>query len=185
MVRVLRVPDEKFRDKIHKTLRDNLTTIRRELGEVPARDELWDMLAEEFAKLLGSFDVATAVDVAWRQESDHLAATMLKDEWLHQSRPTKGGRAVKIRDGVEVHHKAHKAPGGLIRAVVEFQEGHIVNAALSGDFFFYPAELLQDMESALVDATAADVEAVVAKFYADHGIESPGVTPADFALVIG
>ena len=185
MVRVLRVPDEKFRDKIHKTLRDNLTTIQREIGEVPARDELWDMLAEEFAKLLGSFDAETTVDVAWREESDRLAARMLKDEWLHQARPSKGGWSVKIRDGVEVHHKVHKAPGGLIRAVVEFHEGHIVNVALSGDFFFYPAEQLKDMERALTGVAAADVEAVVATFYADYGIESPGITPADFAQVIG
>ena len=32
MVRVLRVPDEKFRDKVHKSMRENLTTLRRETG---------------------------------------------------------------------------------------------------------------------------------------------------------
>jgi len=184
MVRVLRVPDEKFRDKVHKTLRDNLTTIRRQLGDAPARDQLWDMLAEEFAKLLGSFDVETTVDDVWRAEADRLAAIMLKDEWLHQTRPTKDGRAVKIRDGVEIQHKAHKAPGGLIRAVVEFHEGVIVNVAFSGDFFFYPAQRLQDMERALTGVVPEDVEAVIAAFYAENGIESPGVTPVDFAQVI-
>jgi lipoate-protein ligase A len=33
MSRVLKVPDEKFRDKVHQTIKANLTTIRRELGK--------------------------------------------------------------------------------------------------------------------------------------------------------
>jgi lipoate-protein ligase A len=33
MSRVLKVPDEKFRDKVHQTIKANLTTIRRELGD--------------------------------------------------------------------------------------------------------------------------------------------------------
>jgi len=57
MSKVLKVPDEKFRDKIHKTLKENLTTIRRELGEKEA--SRWDektlngFMAEEFQKILG------------------------------------------------------------------------------------------------------------------------------------
>ena len=37
MARVLKVPDEKFRDKIHKTLEENLSTIIRELGPEAAK----------------------------------------------------------------------------------------------------------------------------------------------------
>jgi len=91
---------------------------------------------------------------------------------------------VKIRDGVEVRHKAYKAPGGLIRAVTELQGDHIISLSLSGDFFFYPAGKLKDLELALTGIPTADVEVTVARFYADLGIESPGVTPADFAQVI-
>jgi lipoate-protein ligase A len=185
MVHVLRVPDEKFRDKVHKTLQDNLTTIRRQLGTAPPCETLWDMLAEEFGRLLGPLEVETTVDTAWLAEVDRLAARMVTDEWLYQSRPSQDGRAVKIRDGVEVRHKAHKAPGGLIRAVVELQEGYIVSLALSGDFFFYPAERLPNLEQALTGIPVADVEKVATQFYDDNGIESPGVTPADFAQVIG
>ncbi|MGE5542205.1 MAG: biotin/lipoate A/B protein ligase family protein, partial [Bacillota bacterium] len=51
MVRALRVPDEKFRDKIHKSMKDNLTTLRRELGEAPPRKTVEDVLIEEFERL--------------------------------------------------------------------------------------------------------------------------------------
>ena len=55
MARILKVPDEKFRDKVHKTLTENLSTIRRELGK--ARAERWGetelnaLLAEEYDKI--------------------------------------------------------------------------------------------------------------------------------------
>ena len=54
MSKVLKIPDEKFRDKIKKTIEDNLSTIRRELGVTES--DHWDeqtlnnMMAEEFRK---------------------------------------------------------------------------------------------------------------------------------------
>jgi lipoate-protein ligase A len=184
MARVLKVPDEKFRDKIRKTLRENLSTIKRELGSAPSRGQLWDLLAAEFTKVLGPLEVQTAVDAAWRARTDELAAQFLSDDWLYQKRRPAAGREVKIRAGVEVRQKMHKAPGGLIRATTQVQDGTIAAIWLSGDFFFYPEARLADLEAALVGVPEADVEVAVACFYAEHGIESPGVTPADFARVV-
>ncbi len=184
MVRVLKVPDEKFRDKIHKTLTENLSTVKRELGSAPPREQLWDLLAAEFAKVLGPLEVETTVDTAWRAQADELAARFLSDEWLYQKRRPTAGREVKIRAGVEVRHKMYKAPGGLIRATTEMRDGVIAAVSLSGDFFFYPEARLADLEAALVGVRETDVETAVARFYAEHGIESPGVSPADFAQVL-
>ncbi len=184
MVRVLRVPDEKFRDKVYKTLQDNLSTIRRELGSAPPREQLWDLLAEKFMEILGPLEVETTVDAEWRAEVDRLAARMLSDEWLFRRGRPQIGREVTIRAGVQVWQKAYKAPGGLIRAILEVREGVIADISLSGDFFFYPAERLADLERALVGVRVEDVEQVIARFYADYGVESPGVTAADFARTI-
>ncbi|MBC7225846.1 MAG: lipoate--protein ligase family protein [Thermoflexales bacterium] len=184
MVRVLRVPDEKFRDKVYKTLHDNLSTIRRELGTAPPREELWNLLAEKFMEILGPLEVEMTVDAEWRAEADRLAQRMLTDEWLHRRGRPQMGREVTIRAGVQVWQKAYKAPGGLIRAVAEVREGVIADISLSGDFFFYPADRLADLERALVGGRVEEVENVVARFYAEQGVESPGVTPADFATVL-
>jgi lipoate---protein ligase len=187
MARVLKVPDEKFRDKVHKTLQDNLSTIRRELGSVPPREELWDLLAAKFAEVLGPLPAETAVDGAWRAEVDALAERMLSDEWLYGASKERklAGRKVTIRSGVQVGQKVYKAPGGLIRATVEVQDGVIAGVSLSGDFFFYPAPQLADLEAALAGVRVDEVEQVIARFYAEHGIQSPGVTPADLARVLG
>ncbi len=186
MVRVLKVPDEKFRDKVHKTLQENLSTIRRELGHVPPRQQLWELLTEKFSQILGPLEVETTVDPVWRAEVDSLARTMLTDEWLFgMSRERKGDkRKVTIRSGVQVSHKAYKAPGGLIRAIVETREGTITSVSFSGDFFFYPAHRLADLEEALVETPLDKAEEVISRFYTEHGIESPGVTPSDLTRVL-
>jgi lipoate-protein ligase A len=185
MSRVLRVPDEKFRDKVYKTLHDNLSTVKRELGSAPPREELWDLLAEKFAEVLGPMEVQTTVDDVWRAKADELAAQFLSDEWLYQKRRPSADRAVRIRAGVDVRQKMHKATGGLIRATIEVQEDAIAAASISGDFFFFPEEKLVEMEAALAGVPVAEAEQAIVEFYAEHDIESPGVTPADFAKVIG
>ena len=44
MSHVLRVPDEKYRDKVFKSMQENLSTLVRELGYEPAWDEMVDPL---------------------------------------------------------------------------------------------------------------------------------------------
>jgi lipoate-protein ligase A len=109
---------------------------------------------------------------------------MLTGEWLHRQRPSQDERKITIRSGVQVRQKMHKAPGGLIRATVEVQEGVITSASLSGDFFFYPAQRLAELDAALVGVREDQVEERIARYYAEHEIESPGVTPADLAQVL-
>jgi lipoate-protein ligase A len=183
MTRVLRMPDEKFRDKVHKSMRENLTTIDRELGGVPPRVSLTESLARNFEKLLGTLPRA-GVDEELREEASRLEAEFLTEEWLHRiGRPTRG-RTVKIAAGVEVKHLVHKAPGGLIRGDVEIADGVISSLVVSGDFFFYPAEKLMDLSDALVGIKTKYAEETIHEFYRKHGIESPGVEPADFAKVV-
>ena len=184
MARVLRVPDEKFRDKVYHTLQDNLSTVKREVGSLPPREELWDLLAAQFQAILGPLPVQTVVDAEWRAQVDTLAATMLSDEWTFRKNRQRQSRAVTIRSGVQVRQKMYKAPGGLIRATVEVQDGALAAVALSGDFFFYPAERLSDLESALVGTRLDEAEAAIGRFYEQHAIESPGVVPADLARVL-
>lgn len=183
MSRVLKVPDEKFRDKVYKSMQENLTTIARELGSVPPRESLTERLARNFEKLVGPLPRAS-IDDELQGEVSRLKAEFSREEWLHGvGRPMKG-RTVKIAAGVEVRHLVHKAPGGLIRGDVEIADDVVSSVVLSGDFFFYPAEQLAGLSEALVGTRMEDVEETIRQFYAEHGIESPGVEPADFASVV-
>ncbi len=184
MARVLNVPDEKFRDKVYKTIRENLSTVKRELGGAPPREELWSLLAREFAEVLGSLEVQTAVDPAWRARVEELAERFTSDVWLYQKRHPQARRNVRIRAGVNLLERMRKASGGLLRAVLEVREGVLAMVSISGDFFFYPEERLADLELALTGMALENVEQAVERFYEEHGIESPGVTPQDFARLL-
>jgi len=183
MSRVLKVPDEKFRDKVYKSMRENLSTIKRELGSIPPRESLTASLASNFERVLGPLPRA-GLDDELREEVSRLKAEFSSQEWLYRIGKQMEGRTVKIAAGVEIRHLVHKAPGGLIRGDVELADGVISSVVLSGDFFFFPTEKLGDLERQLVGKEAEEVEETIADFYAEQSIESPGVEPSDFARVV-
>jgi lipoate-protein ligase A len=183
MSRVLNVPDEKFRDKVYKTLTDNLTTIRRELGGEAARqwseERLNEMMAEEFQAVLGPMEPA-AVDPDLAAKVRELDVTMTSDAWTYRKGKKTVGRDVKIRSGVNVVHRAYKAPGGLIRCEMEWVEGTIRALTLSGDFFCFPKDSIVRLEQSLVGKTLDDVEEILEAFYAAGDVEIPGVQVTDW-----
>jgi lipoate---protein ligase len=187
MARVLKVPDEKFRDKVYKTLVDNLSTIRRELGEEAAarwgEAALDEMLAEEFARLVGPLQLR-APDQALLAKMDELGGHMLSEAWLTQKGKRNSQRDVKIRAGVHVAQKIHKARGGLIRTMLETQEGGFTAVSISGDFFCYPPDAIRRLESALAGTAVGDVASVLQMFYAERKIETPGIGPDDWLKVL-
>jgi lipoate-protein ligase A len=183
MVRVLRVPDEKYRDKVYKSLRENLSTIKRELGAVPPLEEIEASLAASYEAVLGPLERAELPSAVYDKVAE-LKQTHITNEWLYKRGKRREERSVKIATGVEVAQRMYKAPGGLIRAIVEIREGRIAEVSLSGDFFFYPADKLEDLEAALAGVEPGAVEPTIAEFYRREGIESPGVTPTDFARAL-
>jgi len=185
MVHVLKVPDEKYRDKVFTTLRENLTTLKRELPAVPPERELIDLLVEQFAPVVGGLEPAE-LDAAVYDKVNELEPSFTADEWLFKrgKRHAQRQRQVRIATGVDVLRRVHKAPGGLIRGTSVLHDGRLGDVSLSGDFFFYPAEKLATLEEALEGVPTHEVEAAISRFYATEGIESPGVTPADFARVL-
>ena len=187
MARVLRVPDEKFRDKIHKTLQENLTTIRRELGEEEAKKwsepRLNAMMAEEFQKILGSMETSEK-DATLKAKIDKLRDQMLKKEWLYQKGKRIPGRDVKIREGINVVNKMHKAPGGLIRTDFEVRENKFSNVCISGDFFCFPEKAVSCLESMLEGINTEEIRSLLSEFYSDENIETPGIEIDDWMQVL-
>ena len=188
MARVLKVPDEKFRDKVHKTLHDNLSTIRRELGREAA--EKWDesrlnrLMAEAFQKLLGPMKPCQKDNVL-DAKIDELRGRMLTDAWLHQKGRRGEGRDVKIRAGINVVHRMFKAKGGLIRADFEVNEGRFGRVRLSGDFFCFPEDAVDRLEQRLENRAVEDARDLLAAFYSETDVETPGIGIDDWLRVLG
>ena len=186
MSKVLRVPDEKFRDKVHKTMYENLTTLKRETGNIPANADLAAVLASFYQPLVGEL-VPKPLDKELTQKADELLSEMNTPEWLlANDRRRPDAKQVKIAEGVFVIQKMLKTPGGLIRVTAVNQNGTLEDVHISGDFFFFPMDNLVDLENSLkgVAIDSEEITKVVSQFYQQFHIKSPGVTPADIAQVL-
>lgn len=186
MARVLKVTSEKMRDKIFESLEQYMTTMSEELQEIPDRQSVKDLYITKCAAVLE----AEIVPGEWTAKEEEMARQLDKrfvsDEWLYQ----KGGLrhvGVKIHEDVQVVETAFKAPGGLIRATVRLREGRIDDLAISGDFTLLPAFAVGALEQALrgLSARRESLTGRIQEVYQALSIQSPGVTPEDFATAIG
>jgi lipoate-protein ligase A len=180
MSRALRAPDEKFRNKLYKTMRENVTTMKEELGEIPDRSDIHRVLVEEFERLLGPTK-PTSLNRKVRKAMKELELVFCSDQFLFRKTP-KVPTGVKIREGVELHYGLHKAPGGLIRTIQEVQDSLLRDITISGDFTFLPKERLEQLEQHLVSTRRDhhEVKHRVQEFYDSHEVDSPGVEADDY-----
>ena len=184
MSKILKVPDEKFRDKVYKTMEENLTTMKKELGTIPSREEVVKVLTGRFEKMVGRLEPAS-LNSEIIQKMNQLESWMTSQEFLFKKTP-KIPKGVKIKEGLEVYYGLHKAKGGLIRTAEEVSEGRIEDITISGDFTFYPKEQLTGLEESLQKAPLIEEKIIerVETFYEEKKVESPGVESKDFAQTI-
>jgi lipoate-protein ligase A len=184
MSKILKVPDEKFRDKVFKTMEENLTTMKRELGNIPVREEVVSVLKEKFEKRVGKLELAS-LNSKIIENMKQLESWMTSDEFLHKKTP-KIPKGVKIKEGLEIFYGIHKARGGLIRTAEEILENRLEEITISGDFTFFPKDELKGLEDVLEKVFLEKNRIVerVETFYGERDIESPGVESEDFALSI-
>jgi lipoate-protein ligase A len=184
MSRILKAPDEKIRDKVYKTMEENLTTMKRELGMIPSREEVVAVLKEEFEKRVGrSTPASLNPDIL--EKMRQIEAWMTSEKFLLKKTP-RIPTGVKIREGVEVVYGLHKARGGLLRTAESISEERIEDITISGDFTFFPKEQLAGLEESLEKASLEEekITEKVGAYYDEIEIESPGVESKDIAQTI-
>lgn len=186
MAHVLKVPSEKFRDKVYQSLNEYLTTIRRELGEAaPSREEAQRLLISSFAEVMGAEVFFGGLTPAEEAAVAAMEQRLEDPAWIFED----GGLpklGVKISEGVRVLESAFKAPGGLIRATVRVKDGRIDDIGFTGDFFIYPADSLAELQAELLGLPWEEERLAeqIRNHYARRSIQSPGITPADLAHAV-
>jgi len=79
-----------------------------------------------------------------------------------------------------------KAPKGVIKVELELEGGTISRISLSGDFFMYPEDALEELERTLA-GVRADRESLleaVRRFYVSTGVLTPMVEPEHWVEAI-
>jgi len=190
MGRTLKVPSEKFRDKIVKTMEEWVTTANKELGRAVSIEEATKALKNGFEDALG---ITFRYGKLTKKEKDLLEMVRTKyrsQEWLFApelSHPRLTRRSeVKITGDIKIVEACHKAKGGLIRTTLKLEGDKINDIMITGDFFFIPKEKLLDLENAVRGARAdkADLLNTIENFYQTNKVETPGVFPKDFIAAI-
>lgn len=184
MAKAIKVPDEKFRDKVFKTMKENVTSMKGELGIIPPREEIIRVLKEKYEKTLGRLERVDLNEEIIRKITE-LAALFNSPEFLFKKTP-RIPKGVKIKEGIEILYGMYKAKGGLIRSVQEVEKKIIKDIGISGDFTFYPKKELSDLEDTIKETRREEKEITpkIEEFYEKTGVQTPGVEPQDITKAI-
>jgi lipoate-protein ligase A len=187
MVKVLKVPNEKFRDKIAQSLRERMSTILLETGSMPDKKEVKDDLLKLYEETL-NIELVPGKFNKWETDKvKELKPKYQSDEWLHWRRGGRlDARTVTISATTRVGTSNYKAPGGLMRVTAEEVEGRLNEVVISGDFFMLPMDAIANLEDTLKGAKIenGDILNKVKNAYSRYNIDSPGVTPEDVETAI-
>ncbi|NOQ54969.1 MAG: DUF116 domain-containing protein [Thermoplasmata archaeon] len=179
MVRALRIPTEKLRDKEIDSIRDRVTCLKWLLGEVPSLPTIKEAIADGFGQVLGA-DFEEGDLTPW--EAEFVSAnleTFRSEEWIHRIRRPLGSHRML--------YSVHKAPGGLIRTSLLLDDARsiIKYALITGDFFAFPDTTVLDLGSVLKNCPVIRMEDRIRTFFEEHRPDTPGVTADDFIKAVG
>ncbi len=186
MVRCLKVPSEKFRDKLRQSLDDYMTTMAKLLPVPPAREALKARFLAHCADVLGVEPVESTPTGAEWAAIEKAERELADPAWTYSQGRKLVEMGVKIAAGTHLTESAHKAPGGLMRVHLLAKDGHIADLVISGDFTCLPPDGVDRLAKALVGTElSSDAIAAAASKHAEAlRIEMPGVTAMDMAAAI-
>lgn len=157
MAKCLKVPSEKFRDKLRAGLNDYMSTMAKELSALPSRERVKALFLDNIAHTLGVEpyeDTPTAAELAAIEAQQRELAD---PEWTFQLGRKFVAMGVKIAAGTHLTEGAYKAPGGLVRVRLLEKDGYIDDLLLSGDFTCFPDDAVDRLSQEL-RGTALELE---------------------------
>lgn len=186
MAQAIRVPSEKFRDKLYKTLSEYITTIKKELPELPTREVVKSLFLSHVAQCLNVQPADdTPTNEEWRAIEEQ-EKQLADPEWTYQVGKKFVPLGVKIAGGTHLTESALKAPGGMIRVHLLEVDGRIEKLLISGDFTCLPASGIDDLALRLVGAPLESdtLTQAVAQSVASLNLDIPGVSASDISAAI-
>ncbi|MCK4896396.1 MAG: hypothetical protein KAS47_06270, partial [Candidatus Heimdallarchaeota archaeon] len=187
MSKILKVPDEKFRDKIASTLEERMGSFSYFLSKIPSKEEI---ITEYIANFETSLNVNLVEGELLQEEIDKIKEIedlYDTEEWLYYVEQTgKETYQQKIKSGTYFTSVIKKLPGGLINLFLHFDEKKIKDVIISGDFSLNPPFILHKIEEGL-KGTPIDYDAIRIKLGSlldENEVEMPGIQREEIASVI-
>lgn len=180
MIRALRIPIMKLKDKEIESVRQRVTCIKGELERQPTLQEIKQALKRGFERAFNVTLVKGELTYSEERLLKDRLGVFQSEEWiLLDRRPQNEAAEVSA---------LRKTPGGLIRVslALDRQLNVIKSALITGDFFVFPSRAIMDLEASLKSALCndAEIQKIVKEFFGVTKAQIPGVTPDDLVRLI-
>lgn len=180
MLRALRIPIEKLRDKEVRAVKRRVTWLSEELGEAPPLSVIKRALARGFAESLGAEFRRGTLTAYERALLKRALPRFRSAGWIYGVRRPPGSR--------QVLRAARKSKGGLVRVslVADPLARRVQCALITGDFFAFPRESIMNLEARLKDSplSARAIKSAVLRFFMEERPVVPFARPDDFTSVL-
>jgi lipoate-protein ligase A len=180
MIRCLKIPIIKLKDKELESAKRRVTCLRSELGYRPDYKKVKELLRWGFEKAFGvslrEGDLTPEEERLLRERLPYFRS----DAWVNSD------RRPLTDEGVV--HAVDKTPGGLIRVSLALDRARniIKSVLITGDFFAFPSRSVLDLEAALKFSPCEEdsLMRIVEGFFLGTGARIPGVSPSALVKLI-
>jgi len=173
MIRCLKIPIVKLKDKEIESAKRRVTCLRSELGYRPSYQQVKELLRCGFEEAFGvELSEGNLTEEEERAMGERLPFFQ-SDAWVNSD------RCPPMDDGLV--HAVDKTPGGLIRVSLALDRARnmIKSILITGDFFAFPSRAVMDLEAALRFSVCEkdSIEKMIEGFFAGSRSRIPGVSP--------
>ncbi|MEN3027659.1 MAG: lipoate--protein ligase, partial [Aquificaceae bacterium] len=174
MLKVLQIPVEKLTSKGIKAAEDRVEWVKRALGYLPEKEEVFSSILEGLKEELG-------FEALWGELTEE-ELKLLEDkrdyyrseEWVYGVK--------KAPTDSEMLFGIYRCPGGTFRvsAKVDLQSKVLQQVIINGDFFLKPQRLIYDLEAYLKHTPLTDLERRIRTFFSEKEWEGLNLSVGDF-----
>ncbi|MBW1732299.1 MAG: DUF116 domain-containing protein [Deltaproteobacteria bacterium] len=176
MLRCLRIPVEKLKAKEIDSIKERVTCLKWELGDVPELEEIKHAIRAGFERHLGIRLEPGGLTRDEERVFKEKVRWFQSEQWIDMVRTP--------RQCHEVVQAAYKNDEGLVRFtfVVDLQRKRVKDVYITGDFLSFPTRALYDMEACLRGARMEreELHQIIRGFFEEGRIQIPGMSCDDF-----
>jgi lipoate-protein ligase A len=187
MARVLKVPSEKFRDKLAQNISQWVTSLDQEMQSVPSRDVIIQSLTKHFESDLAIKLIKGSITQAEWDRWKGIKEKHMSKKWVFQPGAAIEDieRKVKIHSDLKLVEVAHKGQK-MVKITAILRENTIREILFSGDFFISPIEALESLQQKLIGVPLEKnaIFEVVAEVLDAPGVNRYGIPLQDFVDAI-
>lgn len=174
MLKLLKLPVEKISDKDIKVFEERLITLKEILGFKPAVKDVLEAFKKAVREVLNASVIEGDLNEWEVKELQSVIEKYRSHEWIYGLRFTLDKSFTKICK--------YKTPAGLLRIHLKLFENTVEQVIITGDFFSYPQNALNELEAQLKWIHVDDIPHYVLKF--DSSVKIPGLTLRELADLI-